>query len=482
MTIELAISLLAVPVFLAFAEWRNALLLCLATAVVQDPLRKLTPDQPVLFVVFVGVVFCAACFGASARGNPLTSNDILRRYPQFAMPFWLLMLIIILEAFNSYVRFGNIFISGIGLLAYVLAFPSIVFAYRLVIREGEFSINQFMKWYIVIIVLSLTTVYLEFAGYNWPILGQVGPKFIIYDETTGALLPSASGLFRASEVAAWHAMTSACFVMLMLLLRRITLTRSLIAVVVVTALVAIGILTGRRKIIIEVVVFASTYFVLWVVLEMGVHKIVAVVIAGAALAVCTFLLAQLREGVPQRGSSAALSYASYLLRGQSVFQEVPARFVELGIGPVMWAYDRFGLFGAGLGVGSQGTQYFGAVGQGAAEGGLGKIVLELGIPGLVVMGWLAISLLRQLWRIMRAASRHSPRIARLSFGLFSFIVANAAGFSVATQVYGDLFVLLILSWTLGFLLAVPVLIEREMRARQLPVFEEAASVFRPKTA
>ena len=166
-----------------------------------------------------------------------------------------------------------------------------------------------------------------------------------------------------------------------------------------------------------------------------------------------------------------------------MFQDAPSRFVELGIAPIMWAYDSFGLFGAGLGVGTQGTQHFGGGGAiaGAAEGGLGKITLELGIPGLFLVGWLAISVFNHLWRIMRAASRISPRIARLSYGLFSFLVANVAAFSVATQAYGDLFILLILSWTLGFLLAVPVLLEREVRARQPAIFEELAPVFRPKT-
>ena len=74
--IELAISLLAIPVFCAFAEWRLGLLLCLATAILQDPLRKLTPDQPVFFVAFVAVVFGAACLGAWARGVPLNSETV----------------------------------------------------------------------------------------------------------------------------------------------------------------------------------------------------------------------------------------------------------------------------------------------------------------------------------------------------------------------------------------------------------------------
>ena len=112
----------------------------------------------------------------------------------------------------------------------------------------------------------------------------------------------------------------------------------------------------------------------------------------------------------------------------------------------------------------------------AAEGGLGKITLELGIPGIFVLGWIGFLFVRYVWQVIRVASRYSPKIARLTIGLFSFLVANVAGFSVATQAYGDLFILLILSWTLGFLLAVPVLLEREVCARQPAISEELAAI------
>jgi hypothetical protein len=63
-------------------------------------------------------------------------------------------------------------------------------------------------------------------------------------------------------------------------------------------------------------------------------------------------------------------------------------------------------------------------------------------------------------------------------------VANLAGFSVATQAYSDLFVLLILSFTLGCLLAVAVLVERvrarRVRAREPATFEEVSLVLQPK--
>jgi hypothetical protein len=478
--IELAIGLLAFAVLLALAEWRLALLLCLATAILQDPLRKLAPDQPVVFVVFVGVVFGAACVGALARGNRWNLKSIIGHDRRLAIPLSILLLIIIVQAFNSYLRFDNLSMTLIGLATYLLPIPSIALAYQLVFRQGEFRINQFMKWYIVCITLVLTTVYLEFSGYNWPVLGQVGEKLIIYDATSGAILLPSSGLFRASEIAAWHAATAACFVLLVTLLRRTSVKRLLTAVIFAGLLIGIGLLTGRRKIVIEFAVFVSTYFILWAMLEKRVGKLATIAAMGAALAGYVWL-AGLREDVRQQADPGSVDYSLYVERSQSVFRDVPTRFVELGIGPIMWAYDSFGLFGAGLGVGTQGARHFAKdIVSGAAEGGLGKITLELGIPGLFVMGWLAILLLRHLWRIMRAASRHSPRMARLSFGLFSFLVANLAAFSVATQAFGDFFVLLILSWTFAFLLAVPVLVEREVRARQLAIFEEPPSVLRPK--
>jgi hypothetical protein len=48
----------------------------------------------------------------------------------------------------------------------------------------------------------------------------------------------------------------------------------------------------------------------------------------------------------------------------------------------------------------------------------------------------------------------------MAYGLIAFLVANAATFSIATQAYSDLFILLILGWCLGFLLAMPVLAAR----------------------
>src|SRR6516165_377516 len=113
--IELSLFLLAIAVFFAIGNWRLGLLLTLVTAVLQDPLRKIAPEKPVLFVVFAGIVFASACLGAGLRGVPLTPKSVFNRYGRLMTPVFLLLLLVVLQAFNSLIRFGNPMITFIGL-------------------------------------------------------------------------------------------------------------------------------------------------------------------------------------------------------------------------------------------------------------------------------------------------------------------------------------------------------------------------------
>ena len=78
--------------------------------------------------------------------------------------------------------------------------------------------------------------------------------------------------------------------------------------------------------------------------------------------------------------------AAWVARGLTVFGDVPGRFELLAYRPVAAAVNAFGWFGAGLGTGAQGAQHFGGGARafgGSSEGGLGKITMDLGVPGLV---------------------------------------------------------------------------------------------------
>jgi hypothetical protein len=70
--------------------------------------------------------------------------------------------------------------------------------------------------------------------------------------------------------------------------------------------------------------------------------------------------------------------------------------------------------------------------------------------------------------VLKFVSQRSITIARLAYGLVAFIIANLAVFFVATQLFGDVFVLLLLGMVAGFFLATPVLAEREQAQRSVP--------------
>jgi hypothetical protein len=117
---------------------------------------------------------------------------------------------------------------------------------------------------------------------------------------------------------------------------------------------------------------------------------------------------------------------------------------------------RNGFFGAGAGMGSQGAQHFGggaAVVGSSAEGGLGKVLAELGVPGLFLLLWAGGQLALYVWRALKRMHRGDSNRVLLASGTLAFLAVNGVVFTTAHQVYGDVFVLLILGWFTGFLFA-----------------------------
>jgi hypothetical protein len=166
----------------------------------------------------------------------------------------------------------------------------------------------------------------------------------------------------------------------------------------------------------------------------------------------------------------------YALRGSSVFADLPKRVKDVGWQPLVWSVETFGWLGAGLGAGSQGTNEIVEKKIGdrwGAEGGLGKAAMELGIPGLLVLLWLARALGHHLHEELTPLAKRSPEHARMAFGFLAFLIANAATFSVATQAYSDLFILLILGWTLGFLFAMPTLAARQLEQKRSRAWQQS---------
>src|SRR5207253_1765972 len=141
--------------------------------------------------------------------------------------------------------------------------------------------------------------------------------------------------------------------------KRLTFSRVLFAAALVCVLISLGILTGRRKMLVEITIFLTTYAFLVAWLQRSAARLAigaAVVGVAAYVAIIAFVAPDL-VGTPAPRPDFDVENArrleDYALRGQSVFAELPRRISAVGVQPLLWAVDRFGWTGAGLGTGSQ---------------------------------------------------------------------------------------------------------------------------------
>ena len=467
--VEIALLGLLTVTLISALKWRMALLLCVAVALLQDPLRKIAPGQPLYYNGFVGIVFAAAFIGASMSGLRLGPNVIHGWRQDLNVPFLLFCTLLAFQAIHSYIRWDNPYLPLIGGIFYLAPITAITFSHQLAVRIGTAGIMRWMWFYVICLVPWLVGIYLESSGIRAPFLGEVGVGQIIYD--VGAATKANAGLFRAAEVAAWHVGTTAIFLFMVLNGRKLSIPKTALVTVAVVFLVSVGLLTGRRKMLVQVVVFASAYFFLVSWFVRGRAKLAVVVGLIGVLAFGTVLASfspdpgEMSVDAVSTPSAKDTKFDAWQARGLTVFADIPDRFRILGYVPVIDVVYKFGWWGAGLGAGGQGSQYFGGGMQkfgGAIEGGLGKITLDVGVPGMVIFLWLLVTFARLVWFRLKVLSLTSKKHANLAFGLVAFLISNLAAFSVATQVFGDVYILLTMGWSIGILLALPAVAASEL--------------------
>ena len=418
--------------------------ICLVMGFLQEPIRKLLPGEPVYVTVLVGVYVAATFAGILLRGHALGFRPIFRRYPSLETPALIFALLVFIQTAATFARTGNVMLAGIGILTYAAPLPTFLLGFYLVRTEAD--VRRYVTLYIAGAVLMLTGVYLTVMGLSHQLLGAVGAGLFAYSPM-GGILDLHPGFFRGSELAGWHGSAAAALAVVLVLSRRNEGSSLLAAMVLVFLLLAV-VFTGRRKFLVEFGIFVGLVTFGVVRLREGRERLVALALGlGLTLVVAGAYLvsAPLMERV-----------TPYYVRTLRVEQEAPERLEGLTVGAVRWIVQRNGLLGAGAGMGSQGAQYFGggsaAVGS-AAEGGAGKVLAELGVPGVGLLGWLVIALFRSTLVVIRDAEE--PRRRLLAVGLSAFLLSNVAVFLIAHQIFGDIFVLLVLGWIAGVVLAIP---------------------------
>ena len=267
---SLAFPLVLASAGMALSRWRYGLFLAVLVAFLQDPLRKLAPGQPVIYIIFAAGVFGAACIGAMSSGVSLMPSRIYGWKQNLGAPFSAFIAILFLQAFHSLAAYGNPMMSGIGLLSYLTPFPALAFTYQLAVRGGPQSITRYYIFYLACATVALFTVYLEFSGMQSPLFGEVGSGITIYGAND--IIKANSGTFRASEIAAWHSAAASCLFFVVTAGHKLSVRNILIAAVYILFALAIGMLTGRAKMATVVTIFICCNFALTALFVRGALK------------------------------------------------------------------------------------------------------------------------------------------------------------------------------------------------------------------
>ena len=257
---EFALIGFVVVVIFAFADWRRGLYLTVVVGLLQDPVRKLAPGQPLSFVLLAAAVFTASCAGAYVASIRLLPRSIPGWQDQVARPFNLFIMLVLLQAMHSLIRFGSPNMTGIGLMVWLAPIPAMMLAYQFAASAGLAGVRRWFALYVLGVLVFAFTIYLQYTGVAAAALGEVGEGIQI--SSFGGTLVANSGLFRSSEIAAWHTAAAACFVLILIIHDRLNPERLFMALALIAFLVTMGVLTGRRKMLVEVALFLALFFLL----------------------------------------------------------------------------------------------------------------------------------------------------------------------------------------------------------------------------
>jgi hypothetical protein len=433
-------------------DWRTGLVVTLMIGFLQDPLRKITPNQPSQLngLVLIGFVLCTLVLLDRKRNFSL--RTMFWTVPQ--MDDWVSMYfaLIAVQAVNSFARFGSPLLTGIGIAFYVA--PAMGMWVGFQVGMNLSLLRRLLIVYLIGSAVMAVSVFISFQGFDHPLLKEVGEGIRITFE--GYSAQGASGFWRTSEIASWHLAAASCIAAAMGAASRKPSTQTGLLIMSL-GFAFLTILTGRRKALVLVLAFAAIFILLLFRRSDPAlrDRFVSNMLGTTGLAYLLFTLVIV--------GTLGRNFDDFLNRTLSTGDDIGARVQGQGLGAIFRAIELAQFFGFGVGAGAQTgnlqvTANRGIRGLGiVSEGGGGRLIVELGVPGLIVI-LVLIWLFAQVFYRNFGLLRYLPSEASvLVLGLASFGIANIPSFITAAQLYGDPFVLIIMGICFGSFLAVPAL-------------------------
>ena len=426
----------------ALIDWRRAWLLACLVGVLQDPARKLTPGQPVFMTFAIIGVYAMILFG-SQRRIQVALRDFTRRFPNVWGSFGVVLLFLCLAAANGILTFGigQWKAPLLSLFVYLAPLPGLLLGYMY--TDSDERLYGFFKFYSVLTSIALLGTLFEYYRMDVPALGMVHQVGDYIRYLPGIEVRMLSGFYRAPDVMAWHASVLASIGIAMVL--RTGIGRRAWPWMLVAGWGFYNcMMSGRRKAIYFVAAFAAAF--IWRYFRrLKAADIAAIVVAAGIIALVVHQIRSNEES------------SVYAVAAATTSEELGGRLE----GGLMETLRQFGIMGAGLGVATQGVQHVlgREIGVSWQEGGLGKLAVELGLPGLFAVAIFAFIMLRMIYRISGLPDQPwSSQVGRAT--LFGLIIANIANFLASAQTYSDPVITILTCFFVGCMFATVTLDER----------------------
>jgi len=448
---------------LSEGNWRYGLLVMVAIGFLQDPIRKITPNQPSTMVGLALVAFALCSMVLLDRRGKFDLPAMLWTTPQLGDWLPIFYALIALQSVNSLLRFGDPVLTVIGAAFYIAPLVGLWVGYH--VGCNQQLLRQLIQVYVAFCAIFAFTVFLDFRGVATPLFEEVGLGIQITLE--GYSAPGASGLWRTSEIASWHLAAGACLAASLGLSSRES-TSQIGFLLLAAGFTFVSIFTGRRKAQALVMIFAAIYMLLFSRRASAAsrERVILSVMGATGLAFGGYILF-LANNLGQ-------DFPGFLNRTLTIGEDVGSRFENQGLAGFFRGLEVSGGFGLGVGTGSQTGNLMVGAARGSiqslgfvSEGGGGKVVVELGYPGVFVLGMMAFLLALMLWRNFRLLKALPYSTSTLLMGVAAFPIANIGIFTSAGQLYNDPFVLIMLGICLGSFFAVPSLVALEQYQLQL---------------
>jgi hypothetical protein len=432
-----------VAAFLSLQDWRRGIFFMMLIAAVQDPIRKMIPGAPGYLTLSIMPVWFSMIFKAMPF-LPGYRNEFRLRFPQLTSIVRMFILSIIPAAFISATYGpGSWQITLIGLIFYSSLFFGVLFGYMFTARDHTI-LQRALIFYCVLTAFMLIGTPLEYWGrfHDVKALGTSAFDAVWIRYTGRGMVKLISGFYRSPDIMGWHSVT---LTMLSLLLALQSKGKKRYFWIGLAGWGVVGVmLCGRRKMIYMLPIYG---FVLsWLMWRVQSHrfqfkKMVVVILLGIFAGYGIYGIV---------GPSSDVEQYYFKAAGDDPIE----RFKKEGLSALIGTYQQSGFWGEGLGTATQGIHHLKVARPRTwQEGGLSKVLVELGVPGFLGFVLVFGVMIKSIWTLVSVKlDKNSPNFIFWG-GLFAVLCGNSVAFVVSGQIYGDPFIIIFISFISGVILS-----------------------------